>query len=121
LTGTVIKGKQIGRTIGFPTANIQIAEGYKLVPKLGIYVAQSVIDGKLVRGMLSIGTNPTVGGQDLSIEMYYLDFDGDLYGKTVAVSILHFIRNEEKFDSLESLQAAISNDKAAALAYFARP
>jgi riboflavin kinase/FMN adenylyltransferase len=77
-TGTVVTGRQLGRTIGFPTANIQIGESYKLIPKNGIYVAQSIIDGKIVRGMLSIGTNPTVGGQDLSIEIYYLDFDGDL-------------------------------------------
>ena len=120
ISGTVVKGRQLGRTIGFPTANIKIAEPYKLVPKIGIYVAQSVIDGKIVRGMLSIGTNPTVGGQDLSIEIYYLDFDADLYGQTLEVAILHFIREEEKFTSLEALQSAILNDKAAALAYFER-
>jgi riboflavin kinase/FMN adenylyltransferase len=119
-TGTVVTGRQLGRTIGFPTANIQIGESYKLIPKNGIYVAQSIIDGKIVRGMLSIGTNPTVGGQDLSIEIYYLDFDGDLYGKTVAVSMLHFIRDEENFDSLDALKAAILNDKAVTLAYFAQ-
>lgn len=118
LTGTVVKGKQLGRTIGFPTANIAISEPYKLIPKNGIFVAQSRIDGETVNGMLSIGTNPTVGGRDLSIEIYYIDFDGDLYGKTLAVSLLHFIREEEKFDSIESLKAAISNDKAIAQAYF---
>ena len=104
--------------IGFPTANIQIAESYKLIPKNGIYIAQSTIDGVVVNGMLSIGTNPTVGGQNLSIEIYYLDFDGDLYGKTISVSILKFIRDEQKFDSLHTLQAAITNDKAVALSYF---
>lgn len=118
MTGTVVKGRQLGRTIGFPTANIEIAESYKLIPKKGIYVAQSIIGGKTVHGMLSIGTNPTVGGENLSIEIFYLDFDGDLYGQTLAVSILHFIREEEKFASLEALKAAISNDKAVTLAYF---
>ncbi len=120
LTGTVIRGKQLGRTIGFPTANIKIAESYKLVPKNGIYVAQSMIDGQLVRGMLSIGTNPTVGGKDLSIEIYYIGFEGDLYGKTLSIEMLHFIRDEEKFDSLDALKAAIAKDQAAALAYFER-
>jgi riboflavin kinase/FMN adenylyltransferase len=120
LTGTVVKGRQLGRTIGFPTANIQIGESYKLIPKNGIYIAQSVIDGKIVRGMLSIGTNPTVGGQDLSIEVYYLGFDADLYGKTIAVSMLHFIRDEENFASIDELKAAISNDEAITLAYFSK-
>jgi riboflavin kinase/FMN adenylyltransferase len=120
LTGTVVKGRQLGRTIGFPTANIQIGESYKLIPKNGIYIAQSVIDGKIVRGMLSIGTNPTVGGQDLSIEVYYLGFDADLYGKTIAVSMLHFIRDEENFASIDELKAAILNDEAITLAYFSK-
>jgi len=120
ITGTVVNGRQLGRTIGFPTANIKIAESYKLIPKNGIYIAQSVIDGKNVRGMLSIGTNPTVGGQELSIEMYYMDFDGDLYGKTLSVEILSFIRDEQKFDSMEALKAAIANDRVIANAYFDR-
>jgi riboflavin kinase / FMN adenylyltransferase len=119
LTGTVIKGKQLGRTIGFPTANIAIAESYKLVPKNGIYIARSIIGGQTVNGMLSIGTNPTVGGHDLSIEIYYLDFNDDLYGKTLSVSILDFIRDEQKFDSIDALKAAISNDESVARAYFA--
>lgn len=117
LTGTVVKGRQLGRTIGFPTANLQIDESYKLIPKKGVYVAQSQIDGQTVNGMLSIGTNPTVGGTDLSIEIYYLDFDADLYGKTLHISILHFIRDEEKYESIGLLKEAIENDKAATLAF----
>jgi riboflavin kinase / FMN adenylyltransferase len=120
LTGTVVKGRQLGRTIGFPTANLQIDESYKLIPKNGVYVAQSQIDGQTVNGMLSIGTNPTVGGKDLSIEIYYLDFNADLYGKTLHISILHFIRNEEKYESIGLLKEAIENDKAATLAFFER-
>ncbi|WP_415580697.1 bifunctional riboflavin kinase/FAD synthetase [Flavobacterium longum] len=117
LTGTVVKGRQLGRTIGFPTANLQIEESYKLIPKNGVYVAQSKIDGQTVNGMLSIGTNPTVGGKDLSIEIYYLDFNADLYGKNLLISILHFIRDEDKYDSIDLLKTAIENDKAATLAF----
>ena len=120
LSGTVVKGRQLGRTIGFPTANLQIDEPYKLIPKNGVYVAQSLIDGQLVNGMLSIGTNPTVGGTALSVEMYYLDFNADLYGKRLHISILHFLRNEEKYESIDLLKAAIENDKAATLAFLGR-
>ena len=117
LTGKVVKGRQLGRTIGFPTANIGIAEPYKLIPKIGIYIVNSIFDGKVVYGMMSIGTNPTVGGQDLSIEVYYLDFNADLYDSTISVSIHKFLRDEEKFDSLEALKHAILQDKADTLAY----
>lgn len=120
LSGTVVKGRQLGRTIGFPTANLHIEEPYKLIPKNGVYVAQSVIDGQLVNGMLSIGTNPTVGGTALSVEIYYLDFDADLYGKNLLISILHFIRDEEKYDSIDLLKTAIENDRAATLAFLRR-
>lgn len=120
LTGQVVKGRQLGRTIGFPTANISIPEPYKLIPKKGVYIVESDIDGRVVSGMMSIGTNPTVGGQTLSVEVYYLDFDGDLYDKTLSVSILEFIRDEEKFASLEELKSAILADKAITLAYFGK-
>ena len=120
LSGTVVKGRQLGRTIGFPTANLHIEEPYKLIPKNGVYVAQSIIDGQLVNGMLSIGTNPTVGGTALSVEIYYLDFDADLYGKNLLISILHFIRDEEKYDSIDLLKTAIENDRAATLAFLRR-
>jgi riboflavin kinase/FMN adenylyltransferase len=112
LTGTVIKGKQLGRTIGFPTANIKVSEDYKLIPKKGIYVVQSIIDGETVFGLMSIGTNPTVTDENkLSVEVYYLDFDGDLYGKKIVVSFLAYIRDEEKFDNLEALKAQIESDR----------
>jgi len=114
VSGTVVKGKQLGRTIGFPTANIQIAESYKLIPKNGIYIAQSTIEGVVVNGMLSIGTNPTVGGQNLSIEIYYLDFDGDLYGKYLSVEIIQYLRSEAKFPNLDALVTQIAADAAQA-------
>ncbi|MBD3581806.1 bifunctional riboflavin kinase/FAD synthetase [Flavobacterium selenitireducens] len=118
LTATVVKGRQLGRTIGFPTANLDLSDSYKLIPKQGVYVVRSVIDGVEVKGMMNIGTNPTVGGQDLSVEVNYLDFSGDLYGKEIKVEILHRIRDEEKFASLEILKSEIEKDKHATLDYF---
>jgi len=112
LTGTVVKGKQLGRTIGFPTANIEIGANYKLIPKKGIYVVASTINGKNVYGMMSIGTNPTVTDDNkLSIEVYYLDFEGDLYGKNLQVSFLAYIRDEQKFEDLDTLKRQIEFDR----------
>lgn len=111
LTGTVSKGRQLGRTIGFPTANLSIAQDYKLIPKMGIYVVQSSIGGKMVFGVMNIGTNPTVTSENkLSIEVYYLNFNGDLYGQQIEVSLLAYIRGEEKFESLEILKQKIEDD-----------
>ncbi|UMY66581.1 MULTISPECIES: bifunctional riboflavin kinase/FAD synthetase [unclassified Flavobacterium] len=110
LTGTVVTGCQIGRTIGFPTANIEVAEPYKLIPKQGIYVVCSAIGDRKVYGMMSIGTNPTVNGDRQTIEVYYFDFEGDLYGATLSVSFLARIRDEERFPSLEALKEALHRD-----------
>ncbi len=118
LTAKVVKGRQLGRTIGFPTANLDVSESYKLIPKVGVYVAKAVIDGVEYRGMMSIGTNPTVDGQDLSVEVNFLDFEGDLYGKELKVEILHRLRDEEKFASIEILKDEIAKDKLATIAYF---
>ncbi|MGK4566778.1 bifunctional riboflavin kinase/FAD synthetase [Flavobacterium sp. 3HN19-14] len=117
LTGTVVKGKQLGRTLGYPTANIHIPETYKLVPQHGIYVVSSEIDGKLVYGMMSIGTNPTVGGESETIEINYFDLDEDLYGRTISVSILSRIRDEEKFNSIEALKEQLHRDKIISLEF----
>lgn len=117
VSGTVVKGRQLGRTIGFPTANIHIAEKYKLIPKIGVYVVRSVIDGQIVFGMMSIGTNPTVGGDSLSVEVHFFDFDADLYGKKIEVGLLGYLRDEQKFDSVETLKAAISDDYRNSLAF----
>ena len=78
LTGTVILGKQLGRTINFPTANLKILENYKLIPQNGVYIVKSYIENKIVYGMMNIGFNPTVDGQNHSIEIHYFDFDADL-------------------------------------------
>lgn len=114
LTGTVVQGKQLGRTIGFPTANLHIAENYKLVPKNGVYVVKSIIESQTFFGMMNIGTNPTTDNSDsVKIEVYFFDFDADIYGRKIRISILHHLRDEAKFDSLDALKDAIAGDQAA--------
>ena len=102
LTGRVKKGKGLGRELSFPTANLQIEEQYKLIPKNGVYLIKSNLQGKLVYGMMNIGYNPTVNGQTKlglgpkSIEIHFLDFEGDLYGKKIQIQILQRLRDEHK-------------------------
>jgi riboflavin kinase/FMN adenylyltransferase len=117
LTGTVSKGKQLGRTIGFPTANLTFEENDKLIPKNGVYVVKSSINQKTVFGMMNIGFNPTVAGEKLSVEVHYFDFDADLYDQEIRVSILEYLRSEQKFDSVALLKEQLEKDKNAALAY----
>lgn len=116
-SGKVVQGKQLGRTIGFPTANIQIEEDYKLIPKNGVYLVSSVISGKLIYGMMNIGTRPTVNGINQTIEVHYLDFNADLYNQNITVEVIDYIRNEHKFDSLDDLKNQIKKDKAQSLFY----
>lgn len=117
LTGTIFKGRQLGQTIGFPTANLQIEENYKLIPRNGVYVAKSIINQKTVFGMMNIGFNPTVAGENLSIEIHYFDFDANLYDQEIKVSLLKYLRPEQKFDSVDLLKEQLEKDKNAALAY----
>ncbi|POY40126.1 riboflavin biosynthesis protein RibF [Flavobacterium alvei] len=117
LTGTVSKGKQVGRTIGFPTANLQIKKNYKLIPKKGVYVIQSIINQKNVFGMMNIGFNPTVAGKQLAIEVHFFDFDTDLYHQEIRVSILKYLRSEHKFESVALLKEQLEKDKNTALTY----
>ena len=118
LSGTVVKGKQLGRTIGFPTANLKIEENYKLIPKNGVYIVKSILDQKTVFGMMNIGFNPTVAGENLTIEIHYFDFDANLYEQKISVSILSYLRPEQKFDSVAVLKEQLQKDAAAALGYF---
>ena len=115
LSGEVVKGKQLGRTIGFPTANIQIEEDYKLIPKNGVYVVKAKIDQKEVFGMMNIGFNPTVNGEKQTIEVYLFDFDADIYGQKIEVSLLDYVREEQKFGSVDLLKAQLNHDKKTAL------
>lgn len=117
ITGKVVKGRAIGRTINYPTANIYPEESYKLIPKNGVYIVKSTIDGKDVFGITSIGTNPTVGGNEKTIETHFLDFDQNLYGRNLTIKFIKFIRDEETFNSIEILRKAIENDEKFALSY----
>lgn len=111
LTGTVVKGKQLGRTIGFPTANIHIREDYKLIPKNGVYTVKSKIDSQIVYGMMNIGTRPTVNGKSNTIEVHLLNFNEDIYELNITVQILSRIRDEQKFNGLDSLKSQLEHDK----------
>jgi riboflavin kinase/FMN adenylyltransferase len=115
LTGNVVKGKQLGRTIDFPTANLKIEEDYKLIPKNGVYIVKSLIDGQTIFGMMNIGFNPTVNGKKQSIEIHYFDFNSDLYNQKIRVSILQRIRSEQKFESVDLLKEQLKKDKKTAL------
>jgi riboflavin kinase/FMN adenylyltransferase len=111
LTGTVIEGKSLGKQIGFPTANINIEESYKLIPKNGSYVVKSTVNGKIVFGMMNIGTNPTVNGKKQSIEVHFFDFNKSIYNKKIQVQLLKRLRDEKKFDSIENLKTQLQIDK----------
>ncbi|GAB3714154.1 bifunctional riboflavin kinase/FAD synthetase [Flavobacterium koreense] len=116
-SGIVVKGKQLGRTIGFPTANIKINEDYKLIPKNGVYIVKSNYDKKTIFGLMNIGTRPTVDGTNQTIEVFFLDFDKTIYDKTLTIEIIEFIRDEQKFDSLNDLKNQINEDKIFAVNY----
>jgi len=111
LTGKVIKGKELGRKLNYPTANLHIAEDYKLVPKNGVYIVKSHIDGKTYFGMMNIGTNPTVNGTTQSIETHFFDADFNLYDKKIQIQMLKRIRDEKKFESIAELQDAMQQDE----------
>lgn len=111
VSGKVVSGKQLGRTIGYPTANIQVAEDYKLIPTIGVYVVSVTVKGTDYYGMLSVGTNPTVGGTEKTIEVYIFDFNDTIYNEEITVRFLTKIRNEEKFASIDLLIEALKNDE----------
>lgn len=106
LTGEVISGRGLGRTMGIPTANLKIPEGVQL-PKTGVYACLALVDGEQYPAVTNIGTRPTVGGHHVTVEPWLLDFDGDLYGKRLTLLFFAFLRPEKKFDSLDALQAEI--------------
>lgn len=109
LTGTVVPGKQLGRTIGIPTANLTIPEGV-VVPKFGVYACKIYFDGQEYLAVTNIGTRPTVDGSGITVEPWILDFDGDLYGKWIEIHFYAFLRPERKFDSLDALRAEIQKN-----------
>ena len=116
LVGKVIRGKQLGRTIGFPTANLELPS-QKCLPRDGVY-AVTVIDRNcqsVINGVMNIGMRPTVDGDRRSVEVHLFDWQGDLYGQQISVNLIKFIRPEKKFDSLEMLKAQIQDDSLNAL------
>lgn len=119
INGTVIRGKQLGRTIGFPTANIHISEDYKLIPKDGVYIVSCEIDSEKHYGMMNIGTNPTTDStnQKQKIEVHLFDFNQDVYEKSIKVSFIKRIRDEQKFESIDALKNQLALDKTNATTY----
>jgi riboflavin kinase/FMN adenylyltransferase len=111
LTGTVVKGHKKGRTIGFPTANISVENPDKIIPKEGVYTAQVNIANKWHLGMMNIGTNPTVNGQQQSIELHIINWSGNVYDQRLQVALLDRVRDEVKFDSMADLQLQLEKDK----------
>lgn len=111
LNGIVIKGQQIGRSIGFPTANVHIPNNYKLIPKDGVYAVEAEVNGSLFKAMLNIGNRPTVDGTQKSVETHLFDFQGDLYGKQITIYLKAYLREEQKFESLSALQAQLLKDQ----------
>ena len=112
LKGKIVKGHQVGRTIGFPTANLSVEDSRKILPGNGVYAVWAVLSGKRYKGMLSIGNRPTLDdGNNQSIEVYLLDFSGDLYGKEIEVSFVSKIRDNRKFPSLLALKSQLEQDR----------
>jgi riboflavin kinase/FMN adenylyltransferase len=113
--GTVVHGKKLGKTIGYPTANLDINHPNKLIPANGVYAVQCKVDGQIYGGMMNIGNNPTVPGKDFSIEVNIFDFSADIYGKVVEIFVIARIRDEKKFGNIEELALILHLDKKNAL------
>ena len=109
--GKVVKGNSIGKTLGFPTANIKIGTDLKLIPKNGVYLISTIINQKIIFGMMNIGIKPTTNENTKSIEVNLFDFNQDLYERNITVYIKQFLREEIKFDSLNELKLQIEKDK----------
>lgn len=111
LTGTIVKGRQLGRTIGFPTANMQVDDPVKLIPANGVYAVDVLYNGQTLGGMLNIGFRPTVAGTNQTIETYIFDFEKDIYGEHMTLRFREFLRPEQKFDGLPTLVEQLKRDE----------
>ncbi len=111
LKGKVVKGKGLGKELGYPTANIQIDDKHKLVPEDGIYAVRAEVGNKIHNGMMSIGFNPTVNGEKKTLEVNIFDFEKDIYGDNIRILFKQKLRDEKKFENLEALKKAIAGDK----------
>lgn len=118
IEGRVVKGDKIGRTIGYPTANIFVEETYKLIPSDGIYAVTVKMGDESYRGMAYIGQRPTINGMTRNIEVNIFDFNKEIYGQTIVMTFLQFLRHDVKFTGLEALKEQLHEDKQNTLAYF---
>ena len=119
LTGEVVPGKQLGRKLGIPTANLRLPENVA-IPKFGVYACVCTVDGLSYPAVTNVGIRPTVSGSGITVEPWILDYSGDLYGRRIRLEFHYFLRPEQKFDSLEELKAAIHADAEAAKAIISR-
>ena len=119
LTGTVVRGQQLGRTLGIPTANLRLPEGI-VTPRFGVYACSTEIDGKLYPAVTNIGNRPTVNGHHTTVEPWILDYSGDLYGREITLEFHYFLRPEKKFPSLEALKEEIYRDAEGTRLYLKR-
>lgn len=117
LSGKVVNGKKLGGTIGFPTANIEVLETYKLIPKTGVYVVKSTLNNSVVYGMMNIGIRPTLSGKYQTIEVHFFDFNDNLYNSFLTIELLFFLRDEHKFDSVKNLVLQLKKDEQIARDY----
>ena len=111
ITGTVVGGRKIGRGIGFPTANIELQDEYKLITAIGVYACRVKWNKKMFLGMSNIGHRPTVNNGDLTIEVHIFDFDEEIYGETITIYFVDRIRDEEKFENLDALRQQLLQDQ----------
>ena len=111
LTGTIVKGRQLGRAIGFPTANLQVDDAIKLIPANGVYAVDVIQSGETYGGMLNIGFRPTVAGEHQTIETFIFDFSKDIYGEQMTLQFRAFLRPEQKFTGLPALMEQLQKDE----------
>ncbi len=111
ISGKVVQGDQVGRTLGFPTANLDLNNENKLIPSDGVYAVRVLLGQVSMMGMMNLGERPTIGGRKRTIEVHILNFEGDIYGQKLKLEFLDFIREEKKFSSKEELIAQIQEDK----------
>lgn len=116
IEGKIVGGKQVGRIIGFPTANIEVFDNHKLIPADGVYAVEVVMGQRVYKGMMNIGFRPTISkGKEKTMETHIIDFEGDIYNQNISIRFVERIRNEQRFSSLDQLKEQIAKDKVVAL------
>lgn len=117
LSGEVYQGRQLGRTLGFPTANITLPGEHKLIPSHGVYAVKCQLEGRpqRIKGVMNLGIRPTIDGTSVVCEVHLFDFNEDIYGHTLQVELFHFIRHERRFEHIDALKSQIELDMRAAL------